>query len=854
MNSATRNEFAFAIPLLICLLWLFSPGLIDSEVPAFRDGFHFYYPQLEWLDQRLQHGELFPSWNANEGLGVSTDGQPSVGLYYPPRVLFLIPGLSLPQRYSLYIVVHLGLAALGMRYASRSMRFSRAASWLAAISFTLSCPVIFQHSNLIYLCSAAWIGFALGAMARLMRFERPQWLASCCVFSTACSLMLLSGDLQTAVNAIAILSLAIVTRSLRAWPFPKVNQAQQRREIERFLQRCLWMLLTLVLIASATAIQWIPARQWAGHTGRLSQVQLPSASHPQVQAILAEASEHSSGSSLMIYDFSLSPWHLLTTLWPTLGGNFQPENSRWWDALPSEGRMWIPSLYFGCLPALLVLSTLFPACWRRCQSLMGRFKRWPQLSGGSRSPGMAKPTARVDQPSNTSVPRPRGADPHAQQNKFAFPQNSTGQRAVNKASRWLIGLLLFSLLASIGNYSPIWLLRQLLTGVGWDALAAALPKDHYGTVYWLLTEIIPGYPSFRYPAKWSIWFIAAASLLAAYQYNQTSTLRVSSPAAQAGRSLFFVLSALACVVAVLAWWTSFAGYGSAVDRWLASRAADPWLGPPVSNAVAQAVALACAVPVCVLLLVKRTDKILVITLVEMTLVANMWITFIEVPGAPQTLPSDAFVWANGAAANAMQDAGGTQANKGNSSGVAARQQATYQMQFLLGKLGQLSGVRSLHATQSLDPQAVRHIKSWLRRTDDMTTAQSELDSVLRYLGVTHRLVREQFEEQPAAFTWHAIAAPAALCELAATDFEAGNARSSPAAYQWVDSGTLDVSIEAGQGWSRLTVRQFNDGGWAAQGLVEGASRAIPLPIEQGQLFITIDLPVNSQAIRIRRTR
>ncbi|MCA9134508.1 MAG: hypothetical protein KDA45_15165, partial [Planctomycetales bacterium] len=400
--------------LLLCLAFLFYPGLIASRVPAFRDAYHFYYPQAVWLDACVQRGEYFPVWNAAEGWGVSVAGQPSAALYYPGRLLWLLPGLSTAQRFSFAIVAHLLLAALGIRYAAARIGLSRHAAWLAAFSYSLSCPILFQHNNFIYLCSAAWIGFAIAGLVGFLQHRSvEQWCRSGFLFSAACCLMLLGGDPHTLANTLLVAGGTLLWY-VAGWPRGLGHRSGAMWG--RAGGAAAWFACGGLLIATLTAVQWLPALRWASHSARLGSA---TAQLPELPAPLDTAWQDAPSSTHRLYDFSLSPWHLVTGLWPTLGGHYLPHNSRLFTAIPAEGRMWIPSLYFGLLPCLLLwLAFRRPLCNTRPLRL----------------------------------------------------------------------LALFALLASLGNYSLLWLLRELLRVLGGQDLSTALPKDHITSLYWLLTE------------------------------------------------------------------------------------------------------------------------------------------------------------------------------------------------------------------------------------------------------------------------------------------------------------------------------------------------------------------------------
>lgn len=573
------------IGFVACLVFLFWPGLVHSQIPGFRDAFHFYYPQAVWLDQCAARGEFFPRWNRFEGLGTSVPGQVSTALYYPLRVLWLLPGLSLAQRYSVFALAHLLLACGGMRLAARSLALPPCAANLTGISFALSCPVFFQQHNLIYLCSATWIGFALAALFRWARTKTTQYptskkslgpaLRSAVAFGLATSLMFLAGDPHTAVNCyiVAVLGWLGVAITERRWPSWG------------------WILgwlplagLTLVLV---TAVQWLPAVRWSRHSLRMEplvgtaptpETFANKVQHPEEHAAVMEFVDGIQPGQRPQFEFSLSPWHLGTILWPTLGGHFLPHNSRLFSAIPAEGRMWVPSLYGGAIPALLVL-----ACFR-CRRTTGPWRRY---------------------------------------------------------QGWLWGLVVFALFTALGNYSPVWLARELATATGWESLQTGLPADSSISLYGLLNHLVPGYTTFRYPAKWTVWFSAGFSLLAGLGLAnaQAHTKRACYPA-----RIWRLALLLSCGVLLAAIWLM-----ASESPWLQGHLPfDPLLGQASVLAIAFALALAAGVALLSLLLVRvlplRAEWILGFTLLEMTLVATQWTCFVSPPfeaskTAEQTRPA-----------------------------------------------------------------------------------------------------------------------------------------------------------------------------------------------------------------------
>ncbi len=780
------HELMAWFALLGSTLWLCYPGLLHSKVPAFRDAYHFYCPQAVWLDRQAKRGEFFPRWNAEEGLGVSVVGQPSSALYYPLRLLWFFPGLTIAQRFSLVVIVHIWIAAYGIRFAAHRLGFSNYAGWLAALSYSLSCPVFFQHANLIYLCSAAWIGFALGAIADFWYSRKRSGLWSCLVFSTSCALMLLAGDAHTTANAFIVAGLVAVA----SW----WNCKPPRTSIAFLKDSTGWISGALLLVVIATAIQWIPTLRW---------VQFSARDHSEISDSALVSSEL--GNQLAstpapvrrIYDFSVSPWHLVTCLWPTLGGSYVPSNSRLFAAIPAEGRMWLPSLYFGIIPTLLCLQAV-KNCW-------------------------------------------------------------------HSRARWLVVIALFSLLAMLGSYTFIWVLREVCTWFGWTRFVAGFAQDQSGGPYALLVAVLPGYEYFRYPAKWSVWFAAACSLLAGWQCS-------SQQGHMGGLRSGWLCRLLAILSFVGLLLTITIGYyyidPNYIENWLAAHTQDAWLGPAKSSAILKSLCLAFGIPGVVLTIASCTRSMshaLGLTILEMTLCASCWISFSS-PGAalsePLHLASSAnprdrpFVWTNTAAANIFVDRLSTEKTSAHLSDgplMAASPVPTsavealceYQDVFLLGKLASLTAVGNLGATQSIEPQFTAALKSILHRHDNLHRSQPKLDDFLRRLGISHRLIRTRIGKQAAKFEWVAIENPTSLCQVFV---DAPSAVFSPAqvSWHWASSSSLEIQFKSLPSCV-LQIRQINDGGWEA--IVDENQK---LSIHSSDAFIRVTVPANASRVTVRR--
>jgi hypothetical protein len=450
------------------------------------------------------------------------------------------------------------------------------------------------------------------------------------------------------------------------------------------------------------------------------------------------------------YDFSLSPWHLLTALLPTLGGSFAPENSRTFSFIAAEGRMWIPSLFFGVLPLLL---------------LVGGFRRPSRVKHG-----------------------------------------------------WLVLAAIFAVLASFGNYSLGWLVREALSAIGADSLSRQLPPDHYSSLYGLMAEGLPGYSLFRYPAKWSTVFVACATLAAATRVDHLCNADLLHSSLV--QRVVLWLSGLGLILTLAT--RVLAGNFEALRQTIRP---DAWLGAPNDSAMLRQLLIAFSVPILalgLLAVVRWRERNLSqsgngaqlpvhalfawVSLLETFIVATCWCSFVAVkPAEPAGPWSAEFVWADAREADIEQDGWLVPSTPDATVAIAGYQQA-----FALGKLGLLSHQHNLASILSIEPERIKHLRSGLARVDDLSANQPELDVMLAWLGVERRLVRNRTDGVQASFSWQPIADSKQLCELRFA--EPSQAQAATVSWQWVRCGQLEIVVNSPSN-GRLLVRQFNDGGW-----------------------------------------
>ncbi len=768
MSNSRRNTLLFYGVFAGAVLFLFSPGLVYSLVPAFRDAYHFYYPQAVWLDTCAQQGNWFPQWNPLDGLGSSVPGQVSTGIYYPLRIVYALPLLDIEQRLSLFLAFHVLLAALGMHLTARRFGASEAGCRLAAVSFALSCPVFFQHNNLIYLCSASWIGFFLVSWLRVCRskidlkdsFNVYDRIATTFGLGASLSMMLLSGDPHTAFNACIA---AVLIALLHCWKQRSWDLAPRSAGI---------LAAAITITLAVTSVQWLPAWRWLAHSNRANALPTmpdPSQISPD-QRIALEATQTFELSQQLIYDFSLPPWHLASCVWPTIAGHYTPEHSRWSDALAAEGRMWVPSLYLGIMPFLIFAAAIF--------------------------------------------------------------------RKQAKES-WLMWVAIFAFLASLGNYSIIWLLREMLSGLGLNDAANSLARNERFSVYGLLT-FIPGYDGFRFPAKWTVWFSATVTLFAAFNLELYADQheRSSAPQRWFGLRRIIAISSWLLVALGMAFWLTPLGEEIA-DR----VRVDAWLGSADAKAIAHALLLAGLLPLLTLWVLGHLEAkhkpgmwISGITMLEMSCVACFWTSFVPAPSLETHLVGttyDSRLWSNVLQANLTDQ---TDADLSNLS-----RQTLMQNQYMLGKLASAVDRANLASQQSVEPLWSEKLRIWLASHDRLDTEQPILEAMLARLGVSHRLV---LDRDSGAFTWQTVEKAAPLCQLWKAN--GTEALETPVDWQWQGS-ELQLHFEATEA-SRLVIRQFSDGGWT---VICPQWEESPV-IESPTLFIEIPVPAGDADVILQR--
>lgn len=341
---------------MLLVVGLFWPYLTGEALVGYRDSAQFYWPMFRWADAVWAAGEL-PLWTPHDGLGRSHLAEGISSLFYPGKIVFGARWMSFEARYGWYLALHVWLAGWGAGWLAGQFRADWCGRGLATLSYGLSGPVLFATTNVIYLVSAAWLPWGLGA---INRWRNPLQRREAVLGTAAvAALMILGGDPQMAENL-----LLIAMACWGWWGWREYSNSSAWRTVGAAV---LSWLATVALAGSLAAVQLLPS--WGSSAGsERMEFREPRSLPEWLVASWRAGSPQSLGPLWLepqpethhadVYEFSQPPWTLLEWVWPGSSGRPFPEWTHWVSSLPGAGRMWQPSLYQGVLPLLFALLAL----------------------------------------------------------------------------------------------------------------------------------------------------------------------------------------------------------------------------------------------------------------------------------------------------------------------------------------------------------------------------------------------------------------------------------------------------------------------------------------------------------------
>ncbi|MBV8488243.1 MAG: hypothetical protein JO161_08180, partial [Planctomycetaceae bacterium] len=407
-------------------------------------------------------------------------GNPTSAVLYPGKLIYAL--LPYPWAARIYPLAHILLAGVGTYTLARFKSVSAAGACIAMLGFACGAPLVHSTSNVIFLVGAAWTPWAWLALEGWIRQVRLQYLLG---LSLVFGLQILGGDPQAAYLELVA---AIIYLFVRSGKLISISVSRTSGIIIlagalllgsffRFLgQSLLWGSLATIVVARLLKRRRMDllSRQIVGLAGALVLALLLAGIQivPSLEFI-NQSSRTVQGWGHEVYRFSMSPFELPGVLFPGWVGTIKGANTIWLRLVPPEfeaTEFWFPSLYLA-VPTLI-------------------------LGSGA-----------------------------------ASIKHGTGWQ------RFLTLLLLICTIGGLGAYgSPLpwarWLLgpeSPLGPVDGAEGRSDGLPGDGFLSPYWFMTILLPGFHTFRYPAKLLLPASLALACLAGHGWDlvaQSSRRRI----------------------------------------------------------------------------------------------------------------------------------------------------------------------------------------------------------------------------------------------------------------------------------------------------------------------------------------
>ncbi|MEM9645659.1 MAG: hypothetical protein AAF989_11765, partial [Planctomycetota bacterium] len=413
--------------------------LVGESRFAFRDVSHFFTPLYGYLAERTRKGE-WALWNPLDQTGIPIIGESTTAMFYPVRLIVygLLPNPAVAM--GVYVVFHILLAAFATRHLAAKFGCPAVASNLVAFSYVGSGTVLFLACNPPFLVGAAWLPTALTVLAP---DSSPRDDTANSNGSRFLPLAIAGISLAMMILAgdpqTAIHACLVIALAVT---HRFAHSASIRIAIDNWYRDWKVVFIPGVMAVILSAPQIMGSLDWVAQSKRARAEQSASTERPWNSAPIRGSHRAES------YRFSVPPWHALELIVPNGFGSLLPIHQRWSQVLPGDGQMWTPSLYMGALAILLVG---FRPCGGEARCEKGR----PSQPAEYRQGDVVVPTA---------------------------------------ATPWRL-IALAALLSSFGVFGGLWLVQNVFrVASDWDS--------GIGGPYWFLQNWLPGYASFRYPAKW----------------------------------------------------------------------------------------------------------------------------------------------------------------------------------------------------------------------------------------------------------------------------------------------------------------------------------------------------------------
>ncbi len=487
--SWKRNRWPFWGILLfsVTFLAIFGSALRPSRQFFLREGGEYFYPIYHYIQQQWEQG-LFPLWAPHENLGQPLLGDSSNAVLYPLKMIFFLP-FEFGTNYKIFILIHFPLAFWGLYKLARRWKLSSKAATLASLVYTFGGPVFSQYANPVFLTGAAWIPWGLFLGESLLK----KWsFTNFFLLVLVLSMMILGGDSESVYFLAMLLCFLLFVYYRYKILLP--SKPQKSKEGKISLKSRLYVFFSgnifrLVLIFCTalllSAIQILPTFEYniknevSFVAKPLSLWEIPDfvlGFSPDQRTNIQEKTEKdlilegifcipikSDHFHYQQYDKPVPPWRMAELVWPKIGG-INHSSTSWMDSILNDS-IWSVSYSLGIIPLVLALCAF-------------KFRRKKSLD--------------LD----------------------------TSHDEVLQI--WVSWVLLFSFLAAMGGFGPIWWVRQIRALCHGNPMPLwFLAGDPVGSVYWFLNMLAPGFAIFKFSAKFMLLFSLALALLAGMGLDYT---------------------------------------------------------------------------------------------------------------------------------------------------------------------------------------------------------------------------------------------------------------------------------------------------------------------------------------------
>jgi Bacterial membrane protein YfhO len=250
LGGEHRGDLAMVAALAPLTAVVFAEAFRPDRVFYYRDIANYWYPQAEAFVRAVAEGS-WPLWSPCFSFGQPMLADPSYQVAYPFRWLSLV---LLPSTYfKLFVPFHCWLAGAGLYLFARASGLTRLPAFVGAAVWSLSGPFLSAASLYHIYTGAAWIGWALLAVARTLEAR---------TVATALGLGAVLA-LQVAAGSGEIL---LMTAAL-GFGYAAFHAARERTAREAF------SLGTLAAAAAygalLSAVQWLPTLAYVGASPRV---------------------------------------------------------------------------------------------------------------------------------------------------------------------------------------------------------------------------------------------------------------------------------------------------------------------------------------------------------------------------------------------------------------------------------------------------------------------------------------------------------------------------------------------------------------------------------------------------------